>query len=190
MAKPQTGLGGEQPARRRLQPGRREHPLPLQQLGAAAGPAARPRARDSTDGWPWKRGWRTSSPRSWRTAPTAEEERCCRRSPNFRCAAATSTIWRPTSRQPAPPVYNRIGNDTEQIAFFGESGDRIARRSAAAARFAGPEMRRLAGEAALLVRETRFADVNRVAGPSAPDANALVGEAGRDAGGGRGRCAC
>jgi len=28
---------------------------------------------------------------------------------------------------PAPPVYNRIGNDTEQIVFFGKSNDRMAR---------------------------------------------------------------
>ena len=27
----------------------------------------------------------------------------------------------------APPVYNRIGNDIEQIAFFGDSADRLSR---------------------------------------------------------------
>ena len=43
-------------------------------------------------GWPWSRGWRRSSPRSWRAAPDRRRRGCCGRSPSFRCAAATSTI--------------------------------------------------------------------------------------------------
>jgi hypothetical protein len=66
----------------------------------------------------------------------------------------------------APPVYNRIGNDTEQIAFFGASADRIAKSLLPLLDSPDAEMRRLATQAALLVRETRFAEVNRVAGPS------------------------
>ena len=66
----------------------------------------------------------------------------------------------------APPVYNRIGNDIEQIAFFGESGDRMARALLPLLDSPDPEMRRLAGRATLLVREMKFADVNRLAGPS------------------------
>ena len=42
-----ASLGGAQSARRHLQPGRREHPLFLQQLGAAAGAAGGPHARHS-----------------------------------------------------------------------------------------------------------------------------------------------
>jgi hypothetical protein len=75
---------------------------------------------------------------------------------------------------PAPPVYNRIGNDIEQIAFFGESGARIARALSPLLDEPDPEMRRLAAQAALLVREVRFGDVNRIAGPSSPEANGLA----------------
>jgi hypothetical protein len=74
---------------------------------------------------------------------------------------------------PAPPVYNRIGNDIEQIAFFGESGARIARALSPLMDEPDAEMRRLAAEAALLVRDVRFGDVNRIAGPSSPEANGL-----------------
>jgi hypothetical protein len=73
----------------------------------------------------------------------------------------------------APPVYNRIGNDIEQIAFFGESGARIARALAPLLDEPDAEMRGLAAEAALLVRDVRFGDVNRIAGPSSPEANGL-----------------
>ncbi len=65
----------------------------------------------------------------------------------------------------APPVYNRIGNDIEQIVFFGDSAERLARVIAPLLDSPDPEMRRLAAESALLVRETKFADVNRLAGP-------------------------
>jgi outer membrane murein-binding lipoprotein Lpp len=75
---------------------------------------------------------------------------------------------------PAPPVYNRIGNDIEQIAFFGESGARIARALSPLLDEPDAEMRRLAAQAALLVRDVRFGDVNRLAGPSSPEANRLA----------------
>jgi len=74
----------------------------------------------------------------------------------------------------APPVYNRIGNDIEQIAFFGESGARIARALSPLLDEPDAEMRRLAAQAALLVRDVRFGDVNRIAGPSSPEANGLA----------------
>jgi hypothetical protein len=67
--------------------------------------------------------------------------------------------------KPAPPLYNRIGNDIEQIAFFGGSGDKLARSIRPLLDSEDPEMRRSAARAALLVRENRFADVNKVAGP-------------------------
>src|SRR5262245_17001828 len=76
----------------------------------------------------------------------------------------------------APPVYNRIGNDIEQIAFFGESGARIARALSPLLDEPDAEMRRLAAQAALLVRDVRFGDVNRIAGPSSSEANGLASE--------------
>jgi hypothetical protein len=65
---------------------------------------------------------------------------------------------------PAPPVYNRIGNDIEQIAFFGGTAERFA--AALEPLLSAPDtgLRTLAANAALLVRETRFADVNRLSG--------------------------
>jgi hypothetical protein len=66
----------------------------------------------------------------------------------------------------APPVYNRIGNDIEQVVFFGESAERMAHAISPLLESNDPELRRLAAESAMLVRETKFADVNRLAGPS------------------------
>jgi hypothetical protein len=65
----------------------------------------------------------------------------------------------------APPVYNRIGNDIEQIVFFGRSAERVAKSLLPLLNAPDPEMRRLAIKASLLIRETRFADVDRLAGP-------------------------
>lgn len=69
----------------------------------------------------------------------------------------------------APPVYNRIGNDIEQIVFFGRSAEQIARSLRPLLDASDPETRRLAIKASLLIRETRFADVDRVAGPRGND---------------------
>ncbi|MGO9259796.1 MAG: HEAT repeat domain-containing protein [Bryobacteraceae bacterium] len=76
--------------------------------------------------------------------------------------------------KPAAPVYNRIGNDIEQIAFFGESANQLA--GAIAPLLGSPDagMRRLAAKAALLVRDNRFADVNRIAGPAGPAVKQLI----------------
>jgi squalene-hopene cyclase-like protein len=68
--------------------------------------------------------------------------------------------------QTAPPIYNRIGNDIEQIAFFGQSRERMARVILPLLDSTDSETRRLASQAVLLVRDTRFADVNRIAGPA------------------------
>jgi hypothetical protein len=77
----------------------------------------------------------------------------------------------------APPIYNRIGNDIEQIAFFGASADKMAAAIAPLFESSDPEMKRLAGQAALLVRDSRFGDVNRIAGPSGPGVKALLAKA-------------
>ena len=168
-----TGLGGEQPARTRST----TSPTRTSAISTTTGWRCCPRPRIAIGrfggGWPWNRGWRRNSPRSWRRRRHRRRRGCCGRSPSFRCGAATSTIPRQTSPAPAPPVYNRIGNDIEQIAFFGESGARIARALSPLLDEPDAEMRRLAAEAALLVRDVRFGDVNRIAGPSSPEANGL-----------------
>jgi hypothetical protein len=69
----------------------------------------------------------------------------------------------------APPVYNRIGNDIEQIVFFGGSAGRMARAISPLLDSPDPEMRRLAVESAMLIRETPFAAVKRLAGPTGAD---------------------
>ena len=75
--------------------------------------------------------------------------------------------------KPAPAVYNRIGNDIEQIAFFGKSAGRLAKALLPLLDSSDAEMRRLAVKASLMVRETRFADVNRVAGSAGNDVKLL-----------------
>ena len=67
------------------------------------------------------------------------------------------------------PVYNRIGNDIEQIAFFGGSADKMARAIAPLLTSPDPEMRRLARMAALMVRETPYAHVEKAAGGRGKD---------------------
>ncbi len=74
----------------------------------------------------------------------------------------------------APPVYNRIGNDIEQIAFFGASADRLAQALLPLLDSPDAEVRRLAAEASLVVRESRFGEVNRVAGPSGAPVKTLT----------------
>ena len=64
----------------------------------------------------------------------------------------------------APPVYNRIGNDIEQIAFFGESANRLSRALLPLLDSKDAEMRRLAEEASILVRDVKLPGVNTIAG--------------------------
>jgi hypothetical protein len=80
----------------------------------------------------------------------------------------------PFWKSEAQPVYNRIGNDTEQIVFFGSSAERFAHALRPLADSADPELRRLAIDAALLVRPVRFAEVNRIAGATSADAKAVL----------------
>ena len=74
----------------------------------------------------------------------------------------------------APPVYNRIGNDIEQIAFFGQTADRISRSLSPLLDSPDADLRRAAARAVLMVRETRFADANRVAGPPGEDTKQII----------------
>ncbi len=66
--------------------------------------------------------------------------------------------------KPEPLVYSRIGNDIEQIVFFGSSAERFARALAPLLNSADPETRKLALQAALLVRETPYAAASKLAG--------------------------
>jgi hypothetical protein len=66
--------------------------------------------------------------------------------------------------RPAPLVYSRLGNDIEQIAFFGPSADRLAKALMPLIDSADPEMKELAERASPIVRPTAFAAVNKVAG--------------------------
>lgn len=78
------------------------------------------------------------------------------------------------STKSAPPVYNRIGNDIEQIVFFGQTADRLSRSLNPLLGSPDPDLRRAAARAVLMVRETRFADVNRIAGPSGDDTKRII----------------
>ena len=64
----------------------------------------------------------------------------------------------------APLVYNRIGNDIEQIEFFGSSAALVAKALMPLLDSADAEMRDLARRAALTVREVSYAAIERAAG--------------------------
>jgi hypothetical protein len=68
------------------------------------------------------------------------------------------------STKKSPPVYSRIGNDIEQIAFFGSSAAVLSRALLPLFDSPDAEMRLLARNASLIVRETAFAQVERAAG--------------------------
>ena len=72
------------------------------------------------------------------------------------------------------PTYNRIGNDIEQIVFFGQSAEEFAHALRPLTKSPDLEMRRLATDAALLVRPVKFAETNRIAGAPGADTEALV----------------
>jgi HEAT repeats/Squalene-hopene cyclase C-terminal domain len=63
-----------------------------------------------------------------------------------------------------PLVYNRIGNDTEQVEFFGSSAALIAKALLPLVSSADGDMRELARRASLMVREVPFEDVEKAAG--------------------------
>ena len=76
--------------------------------------------------------------------------------------------------QPAPIVYSRIGNDIEQIAFFGPSAEKIAHALLPLLDSQDAELRRLAARAAPIVRETVYTTVDRVAGDRGPDPDKVL----------------
>jgi len=75
-------------------------------------------------------------------------------------------IYDPNSELPLPQplAYNRLGNDIEQIAFFGESAEVLSSSLLPLIGSPDPELRALALKAALLVRDTPYAKVHQLAG--------------------------
>ncbi|MEO7142122.1 MAG: HEAT repeat domain-containing protein [Bryobacteraceae bacterium] len=73
-----------------------------------------------------------------------------------------------------PLIYSRIGNDIEQIAFFGTSANLLSKALLPLLDSQDPEMRRLAERASLIARETTFAAVNKLAGGQGGDQAELL----------------
>jgi hypothetical protein len=108
------------------------------------------------------------------TAPAAHKQELLRALTEYPLRRADIYDLQADLAQHAPPVYNRIGNDVEQITFFGDSAETFARALRPLLDDPDPETRRLAGNAVLLVRETRFGDVNRLAGATGPAVEAVT----------------
>src|SRR6185437_4770904 len=68
----------------------------------------------------------------------------------------------------APPVYNRVGNDIEQIEFFGRSADVFSHALLPLLDSKDAQLRGLAWKAALLVRDTPYKQVESAAGGAGP----------------------
>ena len=75
---------------------------------------------------------------------------------------------------PFPPAYNRIGNDVEQIVFFGAANDRFAKALMPHMNSADAEIKRLARLAAILTRDAPFNEVRKIAGQPGEERNVLV----------------
>lgn len=67
-----------------------------------------------------------------------------------------------------PPVYNRIGNDIEQIAWFGGTAEKFWRALEPLTGSSDPDVRRLAIQATLMLRDAKFGQAEKVAGSTAP----------------------
>lgn len=70
-------------------------------------------------------------------------------------------------------AVNRIGNDIEQVVFFGESSERFAHALAPLLDSPDSIMRKLAQDAAQLVRPARFPAVNEIAGAGGESTRAV-----------------
>jgi hypothetical protein len=81
-----------------------------------------------------------------------------------------SDVYEPLNKPDTafPPQYNRIGNDVEQIAFFGASAERFSKALLPLLQSPDARMRELAETAGLLVRPVRFPGVNEVSGELGP----------------------
>jgi len=63
-----------------------------------------------------------------------------------------------------PLIYNRIGNDTEQVEFFGASAALVAKALLPLVESSDAELRDLAKRASLMMREVPFEEVEKAAG--------------------------
>jgi hypothetical protein len=68
------------------------------------------------------------------------------------------------SKAAPPAVYNRIGNDIEQIVFYGQTNARLARALRTLVESEDAELKKLAQRGVLMVRELRFPGVIETAG--------------------------
>jgi hypothetical protein len=69
----------------------------------------------------------------------------------------------------APALYNRIGNDVEQIVFYGETNARFSRALGPLLSSPDQDLRRLAARGSLMVRDQRFPGVVETAGAPGQD---------------------
>ena len=92
LGRPQHPWIAENLQRRAVQPGGREYPVSVQQLGSAARRARRIGNARFAGGWRLKRSWRTRSPRFSKPGRIARRRRFCSALGICRCGAATFTI--------------------------------------------------------------------------------------------------
>lgn len=85
-------------------------------------------------------------------------------------------VYDPTADRTTPfnGVYNRIGNDVEQIVFFGAANGRMAKALAPHLKSEDPEIRRLALLAGQMLRDAAFGEVSRLAGPPSAERDPIL----------------
>lgn len=73
-----------------------------------------------------------------------------------------------------PTAYNRIGNDIEQIVFFGESAAKMTKALTPLVDSSDPELKRLARDGVQMVRDANFAAPVKIAGDAGPARRELL----------------
>ncbi|MDX2267988.1 MAG: HEAT repeat domain-containing protein [Bryobacter sp.] len=109
-----------------------------------------------------------------KTAPDAARKRLLTALTEYDLRRADAYNHEADPTQVAPPIYNRIGNDIEQIVFFGESNTKMAEAILPLTKSKDPELRRLALQAGLMTRNAQFAAVNKAAGAPGTARNQFV----------------
>ncbi|MEO8129450.1 MAG: HEAT repeat domain-containing protein [Bryobacteraceae bacterium] len=87
-----------------------------------------------------------------------------------------SDVYDPSAKfdVPAPPFYNRIGNDIEQIVFFGRSNANFSKALRPLVESRDADLKRLAIDASLLSRDVKFPTVVQAAGDPGPERDKLI----------------
>ncbi len=114
------------------------------------------------------------------SAPDASRKRLLAALTEFDLRRADAYDLKADPSAAAPPVYNRIGNDIEQIVFFGASNTRLAKAILPLLDAKDPELRRLAMQAGLLTRDPRFAVASKIAGAPSEERQKFVERALKD----------